>query len=289
MEFALEVAHVADVGATEGVDGLIVIPNTKHRRMIPGQQLQPLVLKLVGILKLIDEDMPKALLVMPAQRFVALQQLVTAQQQLREIDHAFALALRLVGFVKFDALSRPVVPGFDGGRAQALLLLRIDEVAEFARRVFFVIDVERFQQALDGRLLVAGIKDLEQLRQAGIAMVGAQQPVAQTMEGADPHAFDIDRQHGGQPRQHFLGRLVGESHGQDAAGGDLAGGNQPGDAGGQHPGLARTRAGEDQGVLWRQGDGGQLRFIEVLKKGVHDSGWQAERRLYRRGPEGRPQ
>jgi hypothetical protein len=69
---------------------------------------------------------------------------------------------------------------------------------------------------------------------------------------------------------------------------DLAGGNQPGDAGGQHPRLARTGAGEDQGVLRRQGDGGQLRFIEVLEQGVH-GGWQAERRLYRRGPEGRPQ
>jgi hypothetical protein len=65
-------------------------------------------------------------------------------------------------------------------------------------------------------LLVGGIEDLEQLRQAGVAVVGAQQAVAEAVEGADPHPLDVDRQHAGQARLHFLGRLVGEGHGEDA-------------------------------------------------------------------------
>ncbi len=53
---------------------------------------------------------------------------------------------------------------------------------------------------------------------------------------------------GRQARQHFLGGLVGEGHGQDAARRDLAGLQQPGDARGQHPRLAGARPRENQRV-----------------------------------------
>jgi hypothetical protein len=109
-ELALEVAHVADLGAAEGVDALVVVADAEQVGAAAGQQLQPAVLQLIGVLELIDQDVPEALLVVPADRLVALQQLVGAQQQLGEIDHAFALALRLVGFVQLDALSSPSRP-----------------------------------------------------------------------------------------------------------------------------------------------------------------------------------
>ncbi len=248
------------------------------------EQLQPAVLQFVGVLKLVDQNVAETLLVVPPQRFVALQQFEGAQQQFGEIDHAFALALRFVGGVQLDAAPRPVVPGFDGGGAQALFLLRIDEMAQLARRELFVIDIEGFQEALDRGLLVGGIENLEQLRQAGVAMVGAQQAVAEAVKGADPHAFDVDRQHGGQARLHFLGRLVGEGHRQHAGRRDLAGGNQPGDAGGQHPRFARSGAGQNQGMCRRQGDGRELRRIEVVEQGIHGENAQSELRLYRRDP-----
>jgi hypothetical protein len=202
MELALEVGHVAHLGATEGVDGLIVIPHAKQVGATAGQQLQPLVLQLVGVLKLIDQNVAEALLVMPAQRLVALQQFVGAQQQLGEIDHAFALALRLVGLVELDALSRPVVPGFDrGGRRPcsfcALMKWHSSRGGNFSSSTF-----SDFSRRLTAEL-VGRVEDLEQLRQAGIAMVGAQQAVAQAVEGADPHAAHVDRQHGGQPRHAF--------------------------------------------------------------------------------------
>ena len=115
-------------------------------------------------------------------------------------------------------------------------------------------------------------------------MVGAQQAVAQAVEGADPHAPDVDRQHPGQPRLHFPGGLVGEGHGQHAGRRDLAVGNQPGDARGQHPRLARTGAGEDQGMYGRQGDRRQLWRVEVVKQGIHGHRTGPGSRLYRADP-----
>jgi len=148
-------------------------------------------------------------------------------------------------------------------RPVAGFLLAIDEVLQLARREFFVVDVERLQQALDGSELVARIENLEQLRQPGVAMVGAQQAVGETVEGADPHAARAHRQHGRQAGEHLLGRFVRECNRQDAGRIDLAGLDQPGDASGQNAGLARTGASQDQRVLRWQGHGLQLFGIQV--------------------------
>ena len=94
-----------------------------------------------------------------------------------------------------------------------------------------------------------------------------QKAVAQAVKRANPHAAHIDGQQRGQAREHFLGRLVGESDGQNAAGPDLTGLQQPGDAGGQHAGLAGTGPRENQGVSGGQRDSGQLLGVEVVQQG----------------------
>jgi hypothetical protein len=103
LEFALQVAHVADLGTAESVDRLVVVADREQAgagalgldAAASGQQLQPGVLEAVGVLEFIDQDVPKARLIMLAERLVALQQFVRAQQQFGEVDHPFALALRL--------------------------------------------------------------------------------------------------------------------------------------------------------------------------------------------------
>ena len=70
--------------------------------------------------------------------------------------------------------------------------------------------------------LVLRVQNLKSLRQAGELVVRAQEAVAQAVEGAYPHAAHVDGQHGGEAREHLLGRLVGERDGQDAAGRGLA-------------------------------------------------------------------
>ena len=129
-----------------------------------------------------------------------------------------------------------------------------------------LVEVHRLDDPLDRRELVARIEDLEALRQRRELPVGAQEAVAQAVEGADPHAAHRNREHRVEPRQHLLGGLVGEGHGQHAAGRELAGLDQPGDPRGQDAGLARAGAGEDERRLGRQGDGGELLGIEAFEQ-----------------------
>jgi len=53
----------------------------------------------------------------------------------------------------------------------------------------------------------------------------------------------------------------------------LPGLQQPGDAGGEHAGLARAGAGQNQRMFGRQGDGGFLLRIEAGQQGQIAS-WQ---------------
>jgi hypothetical protein len=51
-----------------------------------------------------------------------------------------------------------------------------------------------------------------------VAVVRAQQAIAQAVERADPHAARVDRQHRGKAREHLARGLVGERDGEDPAG-----------------------------------------------------------------------
>ena len=64
------------------------------------------------------------------------------------------------------------------------------------------------------------------------------------------------------PLLHLGGGLVGEGDRQDRAGVGLALGDQPGDAAGEHPGLARAGAGDDQQRRPGVDDGGALGVVE---------------------------
>ena len=291
VELAHEVGHVANARAAKGVDALVVIAHGKHAVVarfeapapgqwrqaviaaigtagLAGEHLDPGVLQLVGVLKLVDQDMAKAPLVMLAHRGVVAQQLVGAQHQLAKIDHAFALALVFVDLVQLDLLFQRrvwrAVLTHHVLSAQAVLLAAGDEILQLLGRVAFLVDVELLAQALDGRELVLRVQDLKALRQIRHLEMRAQKTVAQAVEGANPHAAHVQRQHRAQTRQHLLGGLVGEGNSQQPAGRDLAGLQQPGDARGQHAGLARAGARQDQRRHRRQRDGGQLLRVQVL-------------------------
>ena len=145
-EIALEMLHVGDVGAAKRVDRLVVVADREDRGMRAREQLQPLVLQRVGVLELVDEHVREAALVVLAQRFVARQQLVAAQQQLGEIDDALALARLLVQRVVLDLPAREFVVRLDLVRPQALFLGAVDEPLQLPRRKALVVDVVRLVQ-----------------------------------------------------------------------------------------------------------------------------------------------
>ena len=231
-------------------------PTAEQRAAVlgrPGEHLQPGVLQAVGVLELVDQDVAEAPLVVLAQRRVVAHQLVGAQHQLGEVDDAFALALRVVGLVDLGQDAALLVLDLDVLGAQAVVLGGGDRPGHLLGDVALLVEVHRLHDPLDGRELVARVEDLEALRQRRELPVRAQEAVAQAVEGADPHAAHGDREHRVEPRQHLLGGLVGEGHRQHAAGRELAGLDQPGDARRQHAGLAGAGAGEDQRRLGAAG------------------------------------
>mgnify|MGYP000153142796 CR=1 FL=1 len=94
-----------------------------------------------------------------------------------------------------------------------------------------------------------------------------QKPIAQSVEGADPHAAHIERQHGREARHHLACRLVGEGHRQHATRRNLAGLQQPGNARGQHARLARTGAGQNQARALHVIDGRLLGRVQAGQGG----------------------
>ncbi len=275
VELLDEVGHVAHPGAAKGVDALVVVAHgddagaARHEAAVDGvarEHLDPRVLQAVGVLELVDQDVAKAPLVVLAHGVVVAQEFVASQHELAEVDHALALALFFVQLVELDLLAVVVAADFHVARAPAVFLGAGDEPLRLLRRKALVVDVVLLHEPLDGRELVLRVEDLEGRGQVGQLPVRAQEAVAQAVEGADPHAAHIDRQHGRQARHHLLGGLVGEGHGEDAAGRHLARLQQPGDAGGQDAGLARSGTREDERVAGRKRHGGALLGVEVLEQ-----------------------
>ena len=274
-KFAQKVLHIAHACAAKGVDALVIIAHGQHAAgaddapafHFPGQQFEPLVLQLVGVLKLIDQQVAKALLVVLAQGRVVAQQLVRAQQQFGKINHALALALVFVKLVQLDLFARIwVVRGHIFG-AQAVFFATGKKPAQLLGRVALGIHVEGLAQPLDGRELVLHIQNLKRGWQPGGLVVRPQQAIAQAMKSAHPHAAQADGQQGGQARLHLFGRLVGEGDGHDAAGRGIPHVQQPGNARGQHPRFARTGPRQNQRMALGQGDGGQLLGVEAVQQG----------------------
>ena len=176
------------------------------------------------------------------------------------------MALFVIGSIKLDLATGEFILRFYRACAQALIFATVEKPAHLARLELFLVNVQRLQQTLDGRLLVRRIEDLESLRKMGVAIVGSQQTIAQSVKGTDPHAAGIDRHHRRQAGQHFFGCFIGKSHCQNACRADLAGLNQIGNAGGEYSCLATAGTREHQRALARQRDSLQLFGIEIVEK-----------------------
>ena len=66
LKIPLERGHVTDIGAAKCVNRLVVIADRKYRRARARQQTNPPVLQRVGVLKFIDQQVPKPRLVVVA-------------------------------------------------------------------------------------------------------------------------------------------------------------------------------------------------------------------------------
>jgi hypothetical protein len=125
---------------------LVVVAHRENAPVRPGQHLDPLVLQLVGVLELVHQDVLEAVLVVLQQVQVPREHLEGAQQQLGEIHHALAVALRVVVGVEGDHAARELVARLHRVGAQARFLAVVDEVLQLPRREFLLVEALRLGQ-----------------------------------------------------------------------------------------------------------------------------------------------
>ena len=128
------------------------------------------------------------------------------------------------------------------------LVLQVgDAVGQQPRRVPLGVQPHVLADHQQQPARVVGVVDRE---------VGVQPRQQRRLVAQDPHAGGVERRHPHRPGPradqlhhplaHLGGGLVGEGDGQHLADADVAGGQQVGDAAGEHGRLARSRAGDDE-------------------------------------------
>ena len=171
-----KVRHVTHACAAKSVDALVVVAHRHHRATgqrrrssntvfagstLPGQHFDPGVLQFVGILKLIDQNMPKAPLVMLAHSCIVPEQLITAQHEFTKIDHALALALLFIKRINLNFFAHVLVANRYVLCTLAFFFTTCDEVHQLLGRKTLVVNVELLAQTLDAGQLVLCVQNLE--------------------------------------------------------------------------------------------------------------------------------
>ena len=99
-----KVRHIANTGATEGINALVIVAYCKHCATVlrhgACKLFDPCVLQFVGILELVNQNVTEAATVVLSDGIVIAQEFVRAQHQFTKIHHALALALGFVEFIQ---------------------------------------------------------------------------------------------------------------------------------------------------------------------------------------------
>ena len=140
----LEAQDVADLGAAPAVDRLVVVADAAEIAALLGQEPQPQILRDVGVLVLVDEEIAEAPLVVGEDVGIAGQEGQVVQQQVAEIDGVHRQQPLLVLPVEVD---RPAVGEFAGigapdlFGAEAAVLPALDDRQQQPRRPAPLVDV----------------------------------------------------------------------------------------------------------------------------------------------------
>ena len=260
----LEVEDVADRRAPEGVDRLVgvtddaqlgrwhrlgVFGRTPGRRPVGTRELPHQdVLRVVGVLVLVDEDVTEPAPVVLGHVGEDLQHVDRRHDQVVEVERVGLAQPALVERVGLGQrlLDVRLGPPGEGLVVDQLVLEVADLHREGPRVVALRVEVELPAHQGHQPLRVGRVVDREARRQPDVLGLAPQDPHARRVEGADPHDPGAVADQGGDPLLHLAGGLVGEGDRQDRAGVRVPRREQVGDPVGQHPGLARPRAGDDQ-------------------------------------------
>ena len=260
-----ELPDVPDVGAAPAVDGLVRVSDDAHVAVFAAEQAGQLVLGVVGVLVLVDEDVPVAGGVLLADPVVLAEQRDGLQQQVVEVERVGLGQDLLVPLVAFDQLRHAVPVGLG-----AQLLRRLHPVLPLADLPDQVPGGDRVSvvvQFLDGQTgcldLVGGVVDDVAGCDPDMRAVGAQDAGAEGVVGRQQGGRPAGADQVGEPLAHLVGRLVGEGDAEDVFGLHDAAADEPGDAVADHAGLPGAWAGEDEQGPARVAHGGLLFVVEA--------------------------
>ena len=149
IEFTHKVSHIAHSGSAKRIDTLIIIAHCKDRTVVATEHFDPRILKPIGVLELIDQQMLKAPLIMLFKCRVVSQQLIRTKHQFSKIHNPFSIALLFIEVVQLDPLfgvrviHRQVLGPF------GLLFCCSDEPLQLFGREPFFIHTELLAKSFD--------------------------------------------------------------------------------------------------------------------------------------------
>mgnify|MGYP001628042608 CR=1 FL=1 len=268
-ELLAEVEDVAPVGASPAVDALVVVADHGHLAVLRGDGPHQPVLHVVGVLELVDEQVPEAPTELDPEALLGLDREHQAVDEVREVERVgLRHALLVLGVDALDLLVEDVADDHVAGAAD-LLLLPADPVDEELRRVALLVELHVLEHALHHRAAVLVVVDGEVALHADLVGVATQQPRAGRVEGADPEIARPAADEVAEPLPHLLGGLVGEGDGQDVPGRHRPLRHQVRHAVGDDARLAAARAREDHQGPSVVEDRLALRRIQPRQTGIH--------------------
>ena len=221
-EVLLEIHDIAYVGAAPAVHALVGVAHHAEVVVLGRHRLDQHVLRVVGVLVLVHQDILEILLEILADLVLFLYQLDGAHDKVAEIHGAGFVELLLVAQVDLGRLHA----GFVADRLGVYhVTLRVQQVVLGARDdgevhrsfVLFGLEAEFRHGQTYQLLLVVVVVDHEVVFDPDEPAVLAQYARAQRVEGVYPHAAGIRHQLG-HALLHFLRGLVGKSDGEYARG-----------------------------------------------------------------------
>ena len=230
-----------------------------------GEEEHHLVLGLVRVLVLVDEDVLEALAVVLEDVGVLAEELDGVREQVVEVhrpglqEAGLVLGVDVGVFAVEDVLG----PSLRFLGIDEFVLPEADDGVHATGRESLRVETEVADDVAGEPVRVGRVVDRELARVAEQVAVGAQDAHARRVERRHPHGLHDRADERADPLAHLGGCLVGEGDREDLGGMHTLV-DQVGDAVREHPGLARTGAGDHEQRAGLVHDGIELIGVQPL-------------------------
>ena len=261
--FLFKVENIAYVCSPELIDGLVIVTDYTEVAVPRGQKLHKKELNGIGILVLVDHDVPEFFLIIGQDIRLPAEQLDGQYQKIIKIQRVVLLQPLLVGIIAsrillFDPSGRIFLIFFRSdhlvfcrGNLTKNRLLLIDLRIQLQQADYLLHDLSAVIRVIDGEVILVADK----------IDVSPQNPAAGRMKGGNPDALGSGRHQLIDALPHLSRRLVREGDRHDIPRTHLSLGNEVCDPTGQRPCFSGACARQNQKRPFRRCDRLPLRGV----------------------------